>query len=362
MSDHRRIFSLWGFQRFEPHKVGIEPSSIDKGVPELCDIGHQVVSIYPRRFEQSATRRLPTHLRRRMVYLLATFSMLRAMRADDAIYTTDNIWGHWISKLKRLGIVRNRFIFKWAGFDISYASMADGRHPRDAAKFRLIAKCADAIIATSQHEITLIAKTFPESASKLIFAPTGVDIGFYRKFIATTAEDRFSLVAVGSDNKRDWNTVIQLAKRGVAVTLLTDDPHAKQMFDATVVSDPSIALTLEYRVGYLRSAEIMGGARAIIVATLPNDRFSGATTVGVAAALGRPLILDEPFDLAAYGLATGVNCEAFERGNVSSALAAVRRIFDDSSHEERLSQEISSITCRVSTHQFAEAISMAAQR
>lgn len=362
MSDHRRIFSLWGFQRLGPHKAGIEPTSLDKGVPELSAIGHQVVSIYPRRFEQWVTRRLPMRLRRKMAYLLATVSMLRTIGAEDAIYTTDNIWGHWISKLKRLGIVRNRFIFKWAGFDVSYASMADGRHPRDAAKFRLIAKSADAIILVSQHEIFLIAETFPESASKLLFAPTGVDIDFYSNVIPMTSEGRGSLVAVGSDNKRDWHTVIQLAKLGVAVTLLTDDPRAKQMFDAAVASEPSIALTLEYKVGYRRSAEIMGRARAIILATLPNDRFSGATTVGVAAALRRPLILDEPFDLAAYGLAPGVNCEAFERGNASSALAAVRRVFDDSSYEERLSQGISSITDRVNAYQFAEVISMAAQR
>ena len=140
-----------------------------------------------------------------------------------------------------------------------------------------------------------------------------------------------------------------LAKAGIPVTLLTDDAHVPGLL--AQFSAPDTA-QLIYAVGFERSAEILGGSAAILLATQPNDRFSGATTVGVAAALSKPLILDEPFDLAAYGLEDGVNCLTFSRGDVDAARVAVVRILTNQQLAHNLGTKLASLAPALSMRPF----------
>ncbi len=226
-------------------------------------------------------------------------------------------------------------VVRWAGLDTDLSAIAAGSCG-GVADLRVLNQ-ADVCLLASRVFCDQLEALLPQQAHKFEFWPTGVDIAFYRHFVSDELTQRIehSLVAVGTDVKRDWTIPIGMAERGISVTLLTEDVRVPGIVE---LLPPSVArnLKLFFKVGFSELARVMARARCLMVATLPNDRFSGSTTVGVAAALGKPLLFDDDRETASYGLVPGLNCELFERGNVDSAYAAARRILDDRVYEARL--------------------------
>jgi hypothetical protein len=280
------------------------------------------------------------------------------LKGGDVIYTTDHKWAVALSALKRCRVIHNRIIFKWAGFDLNWSPRPGLRTSVKKSFYRGIVRCADVIFLASVRQRSLVAERLGPARARLEFWPTAVDTAFYRKIAIAHPGSQAGLVAVGSDRMRDWPTIIEIARRGIAVTVLTEDPKTKALIEAEGANRPA-SLRLEYDVGLRRSAEIMSQAKALIISTLPNDRFSGSTTVGVAAALGKPLILDEPYDLEAYGLVAGVNCERFERGDVASALQAIDRVYSAPDHARDLSIRIGELAESLNISHFAAALAWA---
>lgn len=360
-ADTFRVFALWGAHRQAPRVSGNEPSSIDKGVPELAALGHEIVSVYP----QEIYRNLPWLARRvlqgRGLYLLSVLHVLRALRRNDVIYTTDKAWAHWIARLKKRAILRNALIFKWAGFDVDWLKIRSEPRCDLHRYYQTIVSFSNVIFATSPTDIDCIKATLLGADAKIVFWPTAVDVDFYRGIRDVASGVSTGVVAVGSDHMRDWPLVVEIARRGIRTTVLTEDRRAKRLIEDMGSSRPA-TLELAFRVGLRRSAEIMANADAILIATLPNERFSGATTIGVAAALGKPLILDEPRDFAAYGLIPGTSVEIFERGQIESGLAAIQRVQGDAAHAQRLGVNITALADSLDTRHYATALAAAFQQ
>jgi len=74
----------------------------------------------------------------------------------------------------------------------------------------------------------------------------------------------------------------------------------------------------------------------------------------VAIALGRPLVIDDPFDLPAYGVQPGVHCESFIRGDLASAQAAVRRIVSSPDHARALANALADRRDRVDIEAYVD--------
>ncbi|WP_313556510.1 hypothetical protein [Agrobacterium cavarae] len=354
-NSNRKIIALWGSHRAEPARRGAEPTSVDKGVAELADRGMNVFSVYPSKFLRVLSKFMPQKAANRFAYIFACFYLMTKVQPADALYTTDNAWANWIARLKRWGLLKNWLTFKWAGFDIDWSKVRSGGNPRERDFYGKILDQADIVFVISKHEMGIIGDVYPQNRQKLRFWPTGVDLDFYRSVRAASRSNSGQFVAVGSDKKRDWNIVVKLAERGVPITILTEDAKARQIVEDLGTSRPA-SLTIAYRVGLHHSAEIMAASSGLILATYPNDRFSGATTVGVAAALGVPLIIDDPYDLEAYGLVSGYSCQTFERGNVNSAFLALTQIQQDGNFAQKLSNNIQLIADTFHIREYADAL------
>jgi hypothetical protein len=139
------------------------------------------------------------------------------------------------------------------------------------------------------------------------------------------------------------------------VAIITEDSSAKARVERLGSSRPE-SLHLFFRAGFHESAKIMARAKVILIATLPNIRFSGSTTVGVAAALAKPLVLDDPEDGAGYGLVPGVNCEIFKRGDAADAHRAILLIAQQSDHAIELSRNISRLVPSLDLRRYASAL------
>lgn len=353
-----RVVALWGAHRRPAKGVPGLPSSLDKGIQELADLGHEIFSVYPLADREALPGWLSRLLRGRALYKTSTLKLLTHIRRGDVLYTSDNIWCGYISRLKKWGIVKNRLIFKWAGFDAPWSEMARGKSSPAWCYYAHMLSGADVIYFASERQRQLVCEHYPELEDRLFFWPTAVDVGYYQKYRSPDTGERPYFVAVGSDCKRDWPFIYQLALKGIALKVVTNDARVKQLPEQMGVPWPE-NLTLEFDVGLARSAELIAKSTGIVISTVENDRFSGSTTVGVAAALGKPLILDEQLDLAAYGLEPGRNCEWFPRGDLDAAFEILTRLLADAAHAQQLGTALQNLTSRFDTITAARVLSAA---
>lgn len=327
--DRPVVVCLWGGHRPAPDLDSHQtPSNADKGARELKARGYEIKSISP----WTPGKRRLQGWERKVQYVLRVGDLLRAAREPDTvIYTADLSWIRVLAALRRAGFLREqRIVVHWGGIDFDPPSNASARYRR---RFDQLFSAADAIWVASENERRIWAETLPALATRMAFHPMFVDLAYYRQIVpATVTHD---VVAIGSDCCRDWETPIQLAARGLQVALVTEDMDVRRRVQALPAA-VSRNITLAFRAGFQQSARIAASARCLLVATTPNFRFSGSNTLGVAIALRRPLVIDDPFDMPAYGLQAGVHHEAFDRGDPASAYAAVQRVLSDADHAASL--------------------------
>ncbi len=345
--DRPVVVCLWGGHRPTPDLDSHQtPSNADKGARELKARGYAITSISP----WSRGKHRLQGLERKLRYVLRVGDLLRAARKPGTvIYTADLAWIRVLSALRRSGFLREqRIVVHWGGIDFDPPSNANLPYRR---RFDRLFSAADAIWFASENERRIWAETLPAHAARMAFHPMFVDLAYYRQIVpATITHD---VVALGSDSRRDWETPIQLAARGLQVAFVTEDVDVRRRVMA-LPTHVSRNITLAFRAGFQQSARIAAAARCLLVATTPNFRFSGSNTLGVAIALRRPLVIDDPFDMPAYGLQAGVDHEAFERGDPGSAYDAVLRVLSDSDHAAALGEALAARAPAVDIDAFVD--------
>jgi hypothetical protein len=351
----QRVIVLWDRHRRPPLKASADsaPGNTDKGVRELQERGYAVVSLYPSAMRYRLVHRF---LGQRGIYKTTFVHVLRVARRTAAtIYTSSIVWAHIVARLKRMGLLKNRLVFRWAGVDTDIDAVARRLAPARAEL--AILEQADVCILASAKLYNRLCQILPRYESKLQFWPTGVDANYYRelKKREPASKPQWDLVAIGSDHKRNWALPLELATRGLSVALVTDDAAAEKFLRNEIRRLDGQA-RLFYKVGFEESARVVLSAKSVLVATVPNVRFSGSTTVGVAAALSKPLILDDIEEAPAYGLFSGRNCETFERGNAQSAAAAVFRIVTNDAYADRLARGITPLADELDLAKYATAL------
>ncbi|MEQ1784063.1 MAG: hypothetical protein ABMA14_22125 [Hyphomonadaceae bacterium] len=313
---------------------------------ELKARGYDIRSISP----WTPRHRPPQGWERKLQYVLRIPALLRASRTPGTvIYTADLPWVRVLSMLRRLGFLRKqRIVAHWGGIDFDPRSTEQEPYRR---KFEQLFSALDVIWVASENERQIWSRTLPELGPRMAFHPMFVDLAYYRQIEpATLIHD---VVAIGSDSRRDWDLPIQLAARGLNVALVTEDMDVRRRIQSLPIAT-SRNITLVFRAGFQQSARIAAAARCLLVATTPNYRFSGSTTLGVAIALKRPLVIDDPFDMPAYGMKAGIDYESFERGSSASAHAAVHRILSDPDHAIALAHAIAEKSDAVAMDAFVD--------
>ncbi|MEI9989847.1 MAG: hypothetical protein WDM86_07395 [Rhizomicrobium sp.] len=357
-----RILMLWSAQR-DPKLWGTPntPSNMFWGGAELVALGYEIDSIYPRAREKGVGRILQRLLGSRVLYLLSLAEFAGRIRfGTTVLYTYVQNWALIIAILKWSGLIRTPSFLSLLGADVDF-----NRLNQDRLYFmywKLIITQMDRVHLISRHELQKWTSIYYEHREKFVFHPTGVDSKLYAELTAndTTANDTyeaadFDTVAVGNDPMRDWNLAFSLPDQGVSALILTQNSQVKSLYDAKY-KDKVQSLKLLFNLTLADSAAQMKRAPCILLATQQNERFSGSTTVGVAACLGVPLVLDESYDLAAYGLVPGENCEHFERGNPESAAAAIYRIVRNRDYARKLSKNIHALADPLSMTRYGQFI------
>jgi hypothetical protein len=291
---------------------------------------------------------------RKFNYVRRVGELLRAAREPQTvIYTADLPWIRVLALLRRTGFLRRqRIVVHWGGIDFDPQPSA---RTRSARRFDRLFAAMDAIWLASENERRIWAATLPAHAARMAFHPMFVDLDYYRQIVPAAV--MHDIVAIGSDSRRDWETPIQLAARGLKVALVTEDMGVRRRYQ-NLPAAISRNITLVFRAGFQQSARLAAAARCLLVATTPNFRFSGSTTLGVAIALRRPLVIDDPFDMPAYGLTPGIHHEAFKRGDPDSAYAAVQRVLSDERHAMALAEAIATLAPTVDINGFVDQLEL----
>jgi hypothetical protein len=340
------IVCLWGGHRPCPDlDCHLTPSNADKGARELKARGYSVQSISP----WMHGRRRMSSLERKAQYVARVGMLLRAARAPDSvIYTSDLPWIRLLGLLKRSGLLRRRVVTHWGGYDFDPESLPVRAYRE---RYRRLFAPLDAIWVASEHERRVWTTALPELEVRMAYHPMFVDLGFYRSVVPSALVH--DVVAMGSDSRRNWEIPIGLAAGGLRVAIVTEDAEVRRR---VLALPPQVRnnITLAYQSGFQQSARIASAGRCMLVATPHNHRISGSTTLSVAIALGKPLVIDDPFDLPAYGVHRGIHCETFERGDIASARLAVGRILNSSSHASALGAAIATRRDLVDINAFAD--------
>jgi len=347
------LICLWGKKRDPTREPKDIPTSADKGVRELIKRGYVVKNVYPGIVRSRLLGLVGGRLADMAGFGLASLLLLCfALDKNRVVYTTDYSWVVITSKLKQLGLVKNRLVVKWAGIDTDLPHDVV-RNERRRKRYMRIAEAMQACWTASAIVQQHWREFAPHVADRFVFWPTAVELGFYERREGSDTSSAGRVVAVGSDRKRDWALPIAAAEHGLPVTLLTDDARVPELVEKAGAGKD---LKLQYKAGFDRSADILAGCGAILLATAENMRFSGSTTVGVAAALRKPLILDEEYDLAAYGLEHGRNCLYFPRGDAAKAAELGRMVLEDEGLAQRLGAELNRLAPYFSIEGYADQI------
>ncbi len=339
------VACLWGGHRPAPDlDTHMTPSNADKGARELKARGYEVRSVSPW------TRgKAPAGIARKLQYVTSVGKVLNAAKpANSVLYTADLPWIRVIAAMKQAGLLRRRVVAHWGGIDFDPHSLSSKAYLN---KYDKLFSAIDAIWLASENERRIWSEALPHLADRMAFHPMFVDLGYYSKIMpASLSHD---VVAIGSDSRRDWEIPIGLAAGGLRVAVVTEDHEVRRRISALPAAVQS-NITLAFRSGFQQSARIAAAGKCLLVATTPNFRFSGSTTLAVAIALGRPLVIDDPFDLPAYGVQPGFHCESFVRGDVTSAQAAVRRILSDPQHAQAMAGALADTRDRVDIEAYVD--------
>jgi hypothetical protein len=324
------------------------PSNVDKGVRELRTRGYPITSVYP----WPAQWRPKSQAARRARYLAATPALLAAARpADSIIYTADLPWIRIIAALRHAHLLDRRVVAHWGGIDFEPKRLATD--PAYRRGYERLFSAIDVIWMASEYERRIWSDALPHLADRMAFRPMFLDLDYYRRI--KPADQAFDVLAIGSDARRDWDVPLHLAARGLKTAIVTEDERVRARIEA-LPANVRQNVFLAFRTGFEQSAQLAAAARCILVATTPNFRFSGSTTVAVAAALGRPLLIDEPYDLGAYGITPGKHCEAFQRGDGDAAFAAAQKVLDHPEHAKALSAAIAALGQSMSIADYVNAL------
>ena len=185
----------------------------------------------------------------RGLYKLAIGPALRtALRTKGVIYTSSLDWARLVAYFKACGIIRNRLVVRWAGLDTDLSAIAAGSCG-GVADLRVLNQ-ADVCLLASRVFCDQLEALLPQQAHKFEFWPTGVDIAFYRHFVSDELTEgiEHSLVAVGTDVKRDWTIPIGMAERGISVTLLTEDVRVPGIVE--LLPERRLKLKSLFKVGF----------------------------------------------------------------------------------------------------------------
>ena len=132
---------------------------------------------------------------------------------DVVLGTTDSI-GLGLCYLKKLGDIRSEIVFLNMGLGGGIAARNEGSVTKTSRLQREIISLlgySDKIVSLGKPEHGYLLTIAPHLKSKLVFLPFGVDTDFWRPSESGETVEKRTVLSVGNDRNRDWQTALDVA-------------------------------------------------------------------------------------------------------------------------------------------------------
>jgi glycosyltransferase involved in cell wall biosynthesis len=261
-------------KEFTDYREGRVPAHRLFGAAELPQFGVDVTFC--------RWRFVPRRLRRLQFWKLwQTGWVLFGQRKLSCIVATTEASALPVLLMRRLGLIRRPVVV------LSVAVLAD--HYRSGvagAVRRFLLRRADIVTAYASGQVPMLERHLGLSPQQTRFLPFGVDIEFFQP---GEHSPQWDVVAVGTNDGKDYPTLVRALPEDCRCLIVTDAPNAAQ-----VRSTPAQAsVLLDHDVPILQLRDHYAAARRHVIPLRPVPYSSGQTVLLENLSMGRPVIVSD---------------------------------------------------------------------
>jgi glycosyltransferase involved in cell wall biosynthesis len=261
-------------KEFNDYRAGRVPAHRVFGAAELPEFGIDVTFC--------RWRFVPGRLRRLQLWKVwQTGWVLIRQRKLSCIVSTTEASALPVLLLRRLGLIRRPIVV------LSVAVLADHyRFGVAGAVRRFLLRRADLVTAYASEQVPMLERQIGLSAHQTRFLPFGVDIEFFQP---SDRSPQWDVVAVGTNDGKDYPTLVRALPENWRCFIVTDAPNAAQ-----ILSTPSQAtIVVDHDVPILQLRDHYAAARRQVIPLRPVPYSSGQTVLLENLSMGRPVIVSD---------------------------------------------------------------------
>ena len=213
--------------------------------------------------------------------LWQTFWVLRREKGADAIIAVHEISAFFLLFARSLG---------WKGVPVVVMDLGL-LHPKNCAGYRLwiwrlLLRKADRVVSLVKANGRELHKWFGVDPERTVFIPMSVDALFLGR--AKASEEEGFILAVGSNDGKDFETLLEALPLGVRLVVVTDSYNARK-----VRSHPCFGNLVEVReaVAAVELRELYKGASVVVVPLSDTPHGSGHTVLLETMAMGKIVVV-----------------------------------------------------------------------
>ncbi len=225
---------------------------------------------------------VPRRLRRLQLWKLwQTGWVLIGQRKLSCIVGTTEASALPVLLMRRMGLIRRPVVV------LSVAVLAD--HYRSGiagAVRRYLLRRADIVTAYASDQLPLLERRLGLSPRQVRFLPFGVDTDFFQP---RERSPRWDVVAVGTNDGKDYPTLMRALPDSWHCLIVTDAPNAAQVRSTPTRAD----VTLDHDVPIFQLRDHYAAARRHVIPLRPVPYSSGQTVLLENLSMGRPVIVSD---------------------------------------------------------------------
>jgi glycosyltransferase involved in cell wall biosynthesis len=261
-------------KEFSDYRAGLVPAHRLFGAAELPEFGIDITFC--------RWRLVPRQLRRLQLWKLwQTGWVLVTQRKLSCIVGTTEASALPVLLLRRLGLIRRPIVV------LSVAVLADHyRSGVTGAVRRYLLRRADVVTAYASEQVPLLERYIGLSAQQTRFLPFGVDTDFFQP---RERPPQWDVVAVGTNDGKDYPTLMRALPDSWNCLIVTDAPNAAQVRSTPTQAD----VTLDHDVPIFQLRDHYASARRHVIPLRPVPYSSGQTVLLENLSMGRPVIVSD---------------------------------------------------------------------
>lgn len=284
---------------------------LDELLARGADVSHNLRRGRPPRWARLLDRALNRLLYRAGGYggdFAGVVPSLRSLNRSGVVFATVDTVGIPLVLLKRFGLVRRPIVYVGVGLPERLVQL---RNEPMRRLFRRSLRGTAALVVHAESEADWLREWLGAGSPPVVFVPFGVDVRVFAP--AAGVDEDLDVVSVGADPRRDFELLLDVARRQRQVTfrIVATAERARTLAPLP----PNVTVETDIPVEQVRDRL----ARAALVALPVRDNtYSGATTTLLQAmAMAKPVVVSRTAAIArGYGLVDGVNCRFVEPGDL----------------------------------------------